>query len=297
MRILILGASGMLGHKLWQQLRLRYAETYATLRVPKAAFARCGLFDDERVIDNVDAASFAVVQRVLGRMRPDAIINCVAVTKRREISTDALSSIELNAALPHRLANWAAQHASRVIHFSTDCVFDGRRGGYSEGDPTDAVDLYGRTKALGEVGAPGALTLRTSFIGREIIRGTELLEWFLAQRDRRIKGYRNALYTGVSTLWMAQLVGDLLERWRQLHGLYQVAAPMISKFDLLRLARNAYNLPVDIEADDDTVVRRNLDGSLFTRVTGIEVPGWPQMMSELAADPTPYERWSKPDAA
>jgi dTDP-4-dehydrorhamnose reductase len=297
MRILILGATGMLGHKLWQRLRARFPDTYATMRAARADFAYCGLFDSPNVIDRVDAMSVCALERVLADTGPGTIINCIAVTRRREAATDALTSIELNAALPHRLAAWAASRNARVIHFSTDCVFDGRTGGYTEASATNAEDLYGRTKALGEISGPGSLTLRTSFIGRELNRGTELLEWFLAQRGGRIKGYRNALYTGVSTLWMANLVGDILERHTSLSGVFQVAAPVISKFDLLGLARKAYNLPVEIDADDAVVVRRHLDGARFRQTTGIDVPDWSRMMADLAADSTPYDRWRTTDAA
>jgi dTDP-4-dehydrorhamnose reductase len=296
MRILILGVTGMLGHKLWQRLRERFPDTHGTMRAARSDFAACGLFATDRVLDRLDAARFADVEAVLERVRPDCLVNCIAVTKRRDRALDPLTCIELNAALPHRLGEWAAYHGARVIHFSTDCVFDGRDGGYTEDSLTSAEDLYGRTKALGEVVAPGCLTLRTSFIGREIAARTELLEWFLAQRGKRIKGYRRAHYTGVSTLYMADLVADIVERRPNLHGLYQVAAPPIDKYALLGLAKSAYNVEVDIEPDDAVVVRRNLDGTRFERETGIRVPDWAHMMQALAADPTPYDRWSKNDA-
>jgi len=290
MRILILGAAGMLGHKLWQRLPARFPDTWATLRAPRAHYEACGLFAGERVIDGIDATDFTAVERVLESLRPGAVVNCIAVTKRR--TTDALASIELNAALPHRLAGWAARRGSRVIHFSTDCVFDGRTGGYTEDTPTNAEDLYGRTKALGEITGPGALTLRSSLLGREIAGRTELLEWFLAQRGRSVRGYRHAVFSGVSTLRMSDLVADILEHHPTLSGLLQPTSPPIGKYDLLRLAREAYGIDVAIEPDDGVVVRRNLDGSRFREATGIVVPDWRAMMAELAADPTPYDQWS-----
>jgi len=296
MRILILGAAGMLGHKLWQRLNARFDNVYATLRTSRASYARYGLFDNPRVLEHVDAMDHVLIESVLAKVRPTEVINCVAVTKRREAAADPLTSIELNAALPHRLAIWAAENRARLIHFSTDCVFNGHSGGYDEDSPTNAEDLYGRTKALGEVSGDCALTLRTSFIGREISRGTELIEWFLSQRGKRIRGYRQALYTGVSTPWMADRVGDLIERQPRLAGLYQVASPMINKYELLTLARDAYNVDVEIDAEDSVVIRRNLNGQRFTEATGIVVPDWRQMMAGLAADPTPYDTWSKFDA-
>ena len=287
----------MLGHKLCQHLGARFPDTHATIRGPTVDPAHSEYLRNARIITGIDAMNFGIVKRLLDQLEPQVIVNCVAVTKRRDAADDALTSIELNSALPHRLGVWATTHSARLFHFSTDCVFDGRTGGYTEDSPTNAADLYGRTKALGEVTGPGILTLRTSFVGREISHGTELLEWFLAQRGKRIKGYRNALYTGVSTLWMAKLVGDLIERQPALEGLYQVAAPPVNKYELLLLARQAFNLQVEIDLDDGVIVRRNLDGDRFRKATGIEVPDWPKMMSDLAHDPTPYARWSTTDAA
>jgi len=297
MRILILGATGMLGHKLWQRLSARFPDVYATMRAPRSAFTACGLFDSPRVIDRVDASEHGALERVLDDVRPGEIVNCIAVTKRREATDDALASIELNAALPHRLARWAQTNRARLVHFSTDCVFAGTTGSYTETSPTDAADVYGRTKALGEVAGPHALTLRTSFIGRELTRGTELLEWFLAQRGRTIRGWRKALYTGVSTVRMAEIVATLIERHPRLTGLLQVASPVISKYDLLGLAREAFAADVTIEPDDEHGERRNLDGRRFREATAIEVPDWRVMMAELAADPAPYDQWKVRDAA
>lgn len=291
MRILILGASGMLGHKLWQLLPQRFPETFATIRSRRGIIGACGLFDDERVLEGIDALDFAAVGAAIDRLRPQIIVNCIAVTKRRDASTDALASIALNALLPHRLGQWSAARGSRVIHFSTDCVFSGRTGRYSEASLTDADDLYGRTKALGEIAGPGLLTLRSSFIGRELAHGAELLEWVLAQRGRRINGYRRAFFTGVSTLFMARLVGDIIAHHPQLSGLYNIASEVITKFDLLCLARDAFGLDVQIEPDDGFVCRRDLDGEKLRKTTGIIVPPWRAAMAELAADPTPYDRW------
>jgi len=176
-------------------------------------------------------------------------------------------------------------------------VFDGHTGNYDEASPTSANDLYGRTKVLGEVDATGSLTLRTSLIGRELKDRTELLEWFLAQHGKTIRGYRNALYTGVSTLWMSDLVVDILRRFPKLDGIYQVAAPVISKYDILLHARDAFHVDVEINPDDSFVMRRNLNGARFSAATNIAVPDWGTMMHALAADPTPYDQWSKADAA
>lgn len=292
MRILILGGSGMLGHKLWQRLARQFPDTWVTLRGVRDVYVTGTLFAGPHVLENVDITDFGDLERLLSDVRPNVVVNCTGVTPRRDLAEDRGTCIAVNALLPHTLAAWGQRAGARLIHFSTDCVFDGATGGYTEESLTSAVDLYGRTKALGEVlNADNALTLRSSIIGREIIRRTELLEWFLAQKGRRIKGYRQALYTGVSTNYMADLVAELLVRFPFAHGLYQVASEVISKYDLLLLARDAFGVDVEIKPDDTVVSRRNLNGEHFSRETGITVPSWPQMMADLAADPTPYANW------
>jgi dTDP-4-dehydrorhamnose reductase len=292
-RILILGGTGMLGHKLWQRLSQRFPGTYVTVRRARANYARYGLYDDPHMIEKVDATDFDALCGVLQRIAPKAILNCIGMTKRREPVNDPVPSILLNALLPHRLAAWGAVHDARVINFSTDCVFDGKQGGYTEQQLTNAEDLYGRTKALGEITSGDALTIRSSFIGRELLDGTELLEWFLAQQGKTISGYRNALYSGISTLYLADLVCDIIEKYPHLSGLYHVASNTISKYDLLMLARDAFGADVRIQPDDSVIIKRNLDCGKFQRATGYAPPDWRTMMAELATDPTPYADWRK----
>jgi len=219
------------------------------------------------------------------------VVNCVGIVKQRPEAHDAIPSITLNALLPHQLAEMAGGIGARVIHFSTDCVFSGRKGAYREDDVSDAEDLYGRTKFLGEVAGPSALTLRTSIIGRELANFASLLEWFLAQEGTTISGFRRVMYSGVTTNYMARLVGDLVEYHPDLSGLHQVTGPWISKYDLLCLARDAFGVDIDIVPDDTEVNDRTMLGERFSSVTGIEPPSWEEMLAEVAADDTPYESW------
>jgi dTDP-4-dehydrorhamnose reductase len=295
MRILILGGTGMLGHKLWQRLSPRFPDTYVTVRKKRADYQRFGIFDDARVIENIDLSRQRYLLALLNQAAPDVIVNCVAITKRRQ-TLNPVSSIKLNAMLPHRLAAWANDNGGRVITISTDCVFDGQKGGYTEEDQPNAWDTYGRTKALGEVTYGNTVTLRTSFIGRELTSGTELLEWFLQQAGRTIKGYRGALYSGMSTLYFADVIADIIGKFPQLSGLYQVASPVVTKYELLCLARDAFGIKVNIEPDDAIILKRNLNGEKFRRATGIIVPPWSTMMNDLANDPTPYDEWKSSGA-
>jgi dTDP-4-dehydrorhamnose reductase len=292
-RVLVLGGEGMLGHKMFQILGARFPETYATMRGRPGdePYSRVTLLQGDSVIPDVNATDLSGLERVLADLRPSVLVNCIGIVKQRPEAHDAVPSITLNSLLPHQLAAMSAGIGARLIHFSTDCVFSGRHGPYREDDPADAEDLYGRTKYLGEASAPPALTLRTSIIGRELASFASLLEWFLAQRGKTIKGFRRVLYSGVTTNQMASLVGDLIEGQPGLSGLYQVAGPWISKHDLLCLARDAFRLGVEIVPDDAEVNDRTMYGDRLAAATGWRSPSWEEMLEEVAKDPTPYQSW------
>jgi dTDP-4-dehydrorhamnose reductase len=292
-RILVLGAGGMLGHKMFQRLRRDFPETYGTLHGPVDVppFDAVSLFHDGRVFDRVDVLHAERLQDLLGRLQPAVIVNCVGVIKQRPDAKSPVPSIRINALLPHELTEICRQWGGRVIHFSTDCVFSGRRGGYSEADVADADDLYGRTKFLGEVSTENALTLRTSIIGRELTHHQSLLDWFLGQNHRSVPGFTRAIYSGVTTNHLSDVVARLIASGASLHGVYQVASEPISKHDLLVLIKQAYGLDIDIVPDDRVVCDRSLSGGKFDTATGHRCPAWPDLVATLAADPTPYSDW------
>lgn len=290
-RILILGGGGTLGHKLWQFLPTKFPDVYVSLRKPKSFYKNCDLFLSSNVIESLDLQDFERLNDVLNGIRPSVIVNCAGVTLRSPEAGDKISNITVNALLPHIIAKWCDENSARLIHFSTVCVFDGKLGNYDEDSPPDARDLYGITKTLGEVQASCALIIRSSFIGREIFGGTELLEWFLAQNGKRIKGFRKALFTGLTTNRLAELVCELIEKFPNLNGLYHVSSEMVSKYDLLILMKEAYKTEIEIDPEDEYVCRRNLNGDKFIKATGFQCPSWRQMMLDVAADQTPYDQW------
>ena len=244
------------------------------------------------VIDGLDLRDFARLNSVLDELRPSVVINAAGVTLRSKEALDKLSVVSVNALLPHKLAEWCGKNGSRLIHFSTVCVFDGKKGNYSEDDLPDARDLYGMSKTLGDVSAPCALTLRSSFIGREIFGGAELLEWFLGQGDKKVKGFRKAIFTGLTSNRLAELVGELIEKFRALNGLYHVSSERVSKYGLLGLKKDAYKVDTEIEPDEKFECRRDLNGGRCTEATGFSVlpAGY---AADMAADPTPYGEWRK----
>ena len=161
-------------------------------------------------------------------------------------------------------------------------MFAGDRGGYTEADRPDPGDLYGRSKLAGEPEGEGALTLRTSMLGRELDRASGLLEWFLSVRGET-GGYPLAVFTGPTTPVLARLIGDLIDRHPELDGIWHVGAEPISKFDLLTLVRDAFGLDVKLVPDPSVEVDRSLDSSRLRAATGWEPPGWYEMVEELAS--------------
>lgn len=295
MRILILGGAGMLGHKMVQTLSARFPDTWWTVWGPKTEerWRAIPFLQSERCVGGVDVTDWAALRELLERQRPDVVVNCVGIVKQRAEAASPIPSLTINSLLPHRLAEAASEWGGRVIHFSTDCVFSGRKGGYTEADVSDAEDLYGRSKFLGEVAAPNALTLRTSIIGRELENHQSLLDWFLLGGHTRVKGFRNVWWSGVTTNHLADVVGDIIEKHAGLSGLYQVSSGRISKYDLLCRLRDGYGLRVEIEPVDEPVNDRGLDGSRFEAATGYRCPSWDRLVAQLVGDPTPYDRYLK----
>lgn len=281
MRILILGGDGMLGHQLLRHFSPRH-EVLVTLHRPLQAYADARLFSVANAKASVDVRNFPAVSQTALAFRPDAVINAIGIVKQRAEAKDAIPSIEINALFPHRMAGLCADIGARFVHMSTDCVFSGKRGNYRESDTPDAEDLYGRSKLLGEVSAAPAITLRTSIIGPELYRKTGLLEWLLAQRGRRINGYKRAIFSGFTTAEMARIIERVLTGPGPVHGLYQVSCAAISKFDLLTLIRDRMNLDIAIDADEVFACDRSLDSSRFRSDFSYQPPTWAEMIDELA---------------
>ena len=274
----------MIGHKLLERGQDRF-EVYGTINRAKDDFPEIPFLQGERIVDHVDVLRFEHLESLVNSIGPNVILNCVGITKRKRAINDHLKAIATNSLFPHKLRALCERLDLRLIHFSTDCVFDGKAGDYTEESAPTATDMYGRTKALGEVTQSPALTIRSSFIGRELRGRTELLEWLLSQNGKTIKGFSRAFYSGVSTIQMAAVVFDIIERHPDLHGLYQLATPEpISKYDLLCCGRDAFGLDVEIERESSFESKPTLDGTKLRNLLDLKIPSWPEMMDEVAAD-------------
>jgi dTDP-4-dehydrorhamnose reductase len=282
-RVLILGGSGMLGHMVFRVLAAApEIDAFATLR-GDAARRFFGAALQDRLVGGVDALDTDALTACLARLRPQVVVNCVGLVKQLGAATDPLAALPVNALLPHRLARLCALLGARLVHVSTDCVFRGDRGGYTERDRPDAEDLYGRSKLLGEVDAPHAVTLRTSIIGRELGTRHGLVEWFLGAAGP-VRGFTRAVFSGLTTGELARVILRHVLPDRALNGVLHVAAAPVSKHDLLLLLREAYGRDTEILPDAGPAIDRSLDGSLFRAATGYVAPPWPEMIRAMRAE-------------
>lgn len=282
MKVLVLGVSGMLGNAV---LRLMAdSPGIDVVGTARSAAILPRLREDlrARVVCGVDVERFDDLARVLESVRPDAVVNCIGLVKQLAEADDPLAALPINAILPHRLARLCALAGARLVHVSTDCVFLGTRGGYGESDPPDAQDLYGRSKLLGEVDYPNAVTLRTSIIGHELGSAHGLVGWFLSQNGP-VKGYTRAIFSGLPTVELATVIRDQVLPRPGLRGLWHVASTPIAKYDLLGLIARQYGRTHPIAPDDRVVIDRSLDGSRFAGATGWRAAPWPELVARMHA--------------
>lgn len=292
MKILILGGSGMLGHRLWINLS-KFHETWVTVRGDGSELPDMPEFPRQYIRAMVDALNFDQVIRAIASIQPDLVINCIGLIKQMgHLARDPLFSISLNAMLPHRISLICRTAKIRMIHISTDCVYSGNKGNYLETDQSDAEDLYGRTKFLGEVIYPHCITLRTSIIGRELKSHLGLIEWFLSQTGT-IHGYKRAIYTGFTTDELSHIILDCVIPNPKLSGLFHVSSDPITKYDLLQLAQRVYHRQIQILPDEDFFCDRSLNSTRFRQMTGYQPPSWQSMIETMADNSPLYERIGK----
>lgn len=283
MKVLILGGSGMVGHQMYLHLveKLGISNVSCTLRKKRSYYKSFGVFQEGEIFDDLPLQNFKEVEPVLNASKADVVINCVGLTPRKTETTDSDEYKEINSLLPHRLGKWAELNNARLIHFSTDCVFDGLKGQYTEADIPTAQDPYGKSKFLGEVTSGNSLTLRLSFIGRELEGKTELLEWFISQKNGMAKGFDRFFYSGITTHLISQEVYKLLTKHPNLTGLYHVAGETISKYDLLNLINQIYELGVKLEKSSTQVNDKSLNCDKYAQATGYKIPLWKDMLLEM----------------
>ena len=280
-RVLVLGAGGMLGSAVFQMLYINGThDVIATLRNP-SGLSYFSQNQQANILAHIDVLKEGDIISILGRIKPEVIINCVGLIKQLAASQDTLHALPLNALFSHKLVRLARLCDARVIHISTDCVFTGEKGNYSETDPPDATDLYGVSKRLGELNDyENAVTLRTSIIGRELMSSNSLVDWFLSQ-ERHVRGFTKAVFSGLPTCELARVIHDWVIPDPDLRGLYHVSAKPISKYDLLKLIAAQYDRNIKIVPDDALIIDRSLNSAAFSKATGYVAPDWPELIRRL----------------
>ncbi|MBA3335023.1 MAG: SDR family oxidoreductase [Acidobacteria bacterium] len=288
MKILVFGGGGMLGHKLVQKLQVDF-DVWTSFRDSYKKYENLKFFNPEKIVNRVNVLDFESIQKTIREVNPEILINAVGIIKQLPSSKDVIKTLLTNSIFPHQLAEICAEENRYLINISTDCVFDGAKGNYKEEDISNASDLYGRSKSLGEVNNQRCLTIRTSIIGRELFTKNSLVEWFLSNEEVRIKGFVNAIYSGFPTIILAEIISELLRHQDFLEGLYHVSSEPINKYELLKLLKKAFQIKVEIEPFEEFKIDRSLNSDKFRKQTNFAPLSWEEMITIMANDKFPYQ--------
>ena len=283
MKVLIIGATGMLGYSLFSNLSTySQIDVFGTVRSlkDKEHFYKDKL---DKLFFDIDVHNIDTIETVISHVKPNIVINCIGLIKQHGISKQHIDAISINSLLPHQIANICDLNDAKLIHFSTDCVFSGNTGAYIENDVPDAEDLYGKTKFLGEVSYAPHLTLRTSIIGHELTSQVSLIDWFLSQNGQT-KGFSKAIFSGLPTCFVAKLIAEHILPKHDLSGLYHLSVDPIDKFTLLKLVADIYNKKIDIEESSDLVIDRSLNSERIKQELGFDTPSWHSLISDMHND-------------
>ena len=239
----------------------------------------------ERILGGLDATDPQSAYELIERVNPDLVINAVGIVKHLADAESAIPSITVNSLWPHVLADACAQNGARMVHVSTDCVFSGSRGMYTEDDVPDAFDLYGRSKLVGEVtDRENAVTIRTSIIGWQATGSNGLMAWFASHRNERLRGFTKAVFSGLTTRVLTQVIRDVIMPNPTLSGLWHVSAEPIDKYTLLTSAAEHLGWGVSITPSEELVIDRSLDSTRFRERTKWTPQSWDEMLAGLAAE-------------
>ncbi|MEY8200134.1 MAG: SDR family oxidoreductase [Colwellia sp.] len=279
-KILILGANGMLGGSLHRYFSRDTGHHVLGSVRSESALEHLASMGFDNVESGVDVTNQESLQKLIAEFRPDFVFNCIGLIKQLSQSKLPVPAIEINSLLPHRLAALCTEFGARLVHFSTDCVFSGNAGGYTESSIPDATDIYGRSKLLGEVDYDDHITLRTSIIGHELNSGVSLVDWFLNQSGH-IKGFSKAVFSGLPTCYVAEFINKNIISSPNFSGLYHLSSYPIDKYTLLQLIKGIYGLEIEIEHDSDFVIDRSLNSDILRASVGFTPLPWSELIERM----------------
>ena len=279
-RVLIIGASGMLGRTLTKYLS-KFDELdvfYTSRKIDSSVSQNLNNHFNFNIKNSND---YENLLKIIEECQPHFVVNCVGIVKQliQEIDPYIVSSV--NSDFPRKLLKVCKKYSTHLIHISTDCVFSGKKGNYKEVDIPDCNDLYGLSKLQGEiVDSAQAITIRTSIIGHELYSSRGLVEWFLSQNGS-VSGYKNAIFSGLPTVELSRIIKEIIIP-RKLSGLFHVSADPINKFELLHLIAKQYKKnDIKILPSYDLVIDRSLDYNKFFEATGYVSKSWPDLIEYM----------------
>jgi len=281
MRIYILGVSGLLGSELF--LRFNNNKLYNVRGSCRSLAGKNYIFFEkylDKIDDNLDANNIKNIKKNIIKFNPDVVINCVGFVKqkiKKKFRPDEIFYI--NSFFPKKIYSITKSLNKRLVHFSTDCVFDGKRGNYSEQDKPSAKDIYGLSKCRGELKGKKVITIRTSVIGHEVSSKNGLLEWFLNQKKSCL-GFANCYFSGLTSYEIYNFISRYLLK-SEISGLIHLSSSPISKFKLLKIISSVYKKKILIKKDLKLKINRVLNSNLIKKKLLYKAPSWTRMIKEM----------------
>ncbi len=272
MKIIILGSNGILGSTLFHYLKNKKNLKVLTISRSKKS---------NKNINLSNFSNFKKLENKLIKNKPNYLINCIGVTKYSNSYNNKKLTNIINTKMPIRLAKFCELNKIYFLHISTDCVFTGKKGNYSESMKKDSIDLYGYSKNKGEIKNKFTTTIRTSFIGPEINSNKSLLNWFLSQK-KKVKGYKNAFFSGLTSLELSKIIFTyFIQKNLLLNKIINVGSSRISKLTLLNKIKKIFNKKIKIIIYPTFKIDRSLNSKKFRKLTGYKTKNWTKMLVEL----------------